>query len=166
MANKEQLIAKATELQIEVPSNATKAEIEALIASNTVASESKESETTETLEPQETEKSPKEETIDSVPEVTTTAQESLEETKGTKEIVGETPEKDINNIEVVDPEVIEEELPEGIYKSDNGNLYQFTKRTPETLAVDGRTYLITELLTNNEIMEDLIASHCIFVQKL
>lgn len=105
MSDKQQLTAKATELGLQVPSNATKAEIEALIAQNTVSEQD-----TETTE--------------------------------------------------------EEALPKGVFKSDNGSLYKFSDRTPATLMVDGKPIATTQLLTDTEVMEDLIASHCIFIIKL
>lgn len=97
MANKADLLLRAQELQIEVPENATNAEIKALIAEG---------------------------------------------------------------------KVVEAETPSGVYVDAKGLKYKFSDRAPKQLQIDGKVYPITEIINNDDLMEELVESRAIFIEQI
>lgn len=80
-------------------------------------------------------------------------------------IVEETSTEEVSE-ESVTEDVVEAETPEGVYVTAKGLKYKFSDRAPKQLQIDGKVYPITEIINNDDLMEELVESRAIFIEQI
>ena len=73
-----------------------------------------------------------------------------------KTVVDETVETEIEEIELEEPEI---EIPAPTTK------YRFTKNAPKSIRYNGEVYTQKEVLTNEDLLAELVHGKCIFIKR-